>query len=317
MDFTEKWNKIINIFNKNKNSPEQSVQTAWENIFSELFGYSRLDGDIDSQRPIKMGVSTKYPDIILRRNNEDLFVVELKRSILHEGRDQLFSYLTQLKIDVGVLICDRLYIYDFDYASKGNKHSFVEINFQNDNPLGIQFLDLFNKANFDREKIKLFIAEYSKQKDAINLIKENLTPELLRQLVKKHFEEDFNTETVELAISDYEFKCLPKSEHIISSSQQNYTVSHPTQNYNNSIPPEVILMIENRVVSSKEFKKRLLITKFATRFWYYKDTPEPVQDSWDASKFRSDSNLLGNIHSTKYRNWQTSGLTKLVCVIDE
>ena len=202
MNTVEKWNKIVDIFNKNKNSREQAVQTAWENIFSELFGYSRLDGDIDSQRPVKMGVSTKYPDIILCRNNEDLFVVELKRSVLNEGRDQLFSYLTQLKLDIGILICDRLYIYDFDFLSKENTHSVIEICFQNDNPLGLKFLDLFNKASFNKEKIKSFIAEYSEQKDAVKLIQENITPELLRQLVKKHFEPDFDAETVELAISE-------------------------------------------------------------------------------------------------------------------
>ena len=66
MELKDKWNKIVEIYNKNKGSQEQMVQLAWESIFSELFGYSRLDGDIDSQRPVKMGVSTKYPDIIIR-----------------------------------------------------------------------------------------------------------------------------------------------------------------------------------------------------------------------------------------------------------
>lgn len=317
MNTTEKWNKIVDIFNKNKTSREQAVQIAWENIFSELLGYSRLDGDIDSQRPIKMGVSTKYPDIILRRNNEDLFVVELKRSVLHEGRSQLFSYLTQLKIDIGVLICNRLYIYDFDFLSKENSHSVVEVDFLKDNSLGIQFLDLFNKANFERKKIKSFIAEYSEQKDAVKSIQENITPELLRELVKKHFEAEYDAEIVELAISDYEFKCLPKAVQEIHSIQQNYPSWQPAQTADNSAAPEVILQIGNRVVSPHEFKDRLLRTKFAKRFWYYKDKTAPEQDAWDASKFRSDSNLLGNIHSTKYRHWKTSGLIKLVCVIDE
>ncbi|GEM_PF-6112623 len=319
MTSIERWNKIVDIFNRNKNSREQNVQIAWENIFSELFDYSRLDGDIDSQRPVKMGVSTKYPDIILRHNNEDLFVVELKRPVLHEGRDQLFSYLAQLKINIGVLICDNMYVYDFDYSGKENKHSVVEINFLNDNPLGIHFLDLFNKASFDKEKIKSFIAEYSEKKDAVKLIQDNITPELLRKLVQKHFETDFDAETVELAVSDYEFKCLPKELHDGTPVQQNYPSlqSISTQNYNNSLAPEVVLMIGDRAVSPREFKDRLLIKKIAKRFWYYKDKTAPEQDDWDASKFRSDSNLLGNIHSTKYRHWKTSGLIKLVCVIDE
>lgn len=317
MNTTEKWNKIVELFNKNKNAPEQVVQIAWENIFSELFGYSRLDGDIDSQRPVKMGVSTKYPDIILRRNNEDLFVVELKRSVLHEGRDQLFSYLTQLKIDTGVLVCDRLYLYDFDFLSKDNRHSVVEINFLNDNPLGSKFLDLFNKTSFDKERIKSFMAEYSEKKDAVKTIQEKVTSELLRRLVKKHFEADFDAETIELAISGYDFKCFPKEAQPVSPMSSSFSAQHYLQNYNNSDVPQVVLMIGSRVVSPREFKDMLLIKKLAKRFWYYKNKTEPEQDVWDATKFRPDSNLLGNIHSTKYRHWKTSGLVKIVCVIDE
>ena len=65
------------------------------------------------------------------------------------------------------------------------------------------------------------------------------------------------------------------------------------------------------------FKDRLLITKSATRFWYYNDKEEPEVDTWNAYSFRPDSNLMGNIHSTKYRYWKTSGLKKIVCAIKD
>ena len=151
MELNEKWNKIVEIVNRNKGSQEQMVQLAWESIFSELFGYSRLDGDIDSQRPVKMGVSTKYPDIIIKNGNEDLFIVELKRPILHEGQSQLFSYLNQLRMDLGLLICDKLYVYNYDCLSKEGDYSFIEIPFTNDNPNGIKLLDLLCKENFDKK----------------------------------------------------------------------------------------------------------------------------------------------------------------------
>lgn len=89
--------------------------------------------------------------------------------------------------------------------------------------------------------------------------------------------------------------------------------------YNNSLitPPEVILMIGDRVVSQYEFKQRLLQKKQAKRLWYYHGREEPEMDIWNAFSFTQSSNLMGNIHSTKYRNWRTSGLTKLIYIIPE
>lgn len=317
MELKDKWNKIVEIYNKNKGSQEQMVQLAWESIFSELFGYSRLDGDIDSQRPVKMGVSTKYPDIIIRKNTEDLFIVELKRSVLHEGKDQLFSYLNQLKMELGVLICDKLYIYDYDRLSKDNDYSFVEIFFSKDNPTGIKFLELFTKVNFNKTEIKSFITEYAKKNDNVRIIQEKLTSEFLNTIVKEYFKKYFDSETVEAAISDYRFNCYTKNNFQIT----NNSCSSPTDSIMNkedvSDAPEVVLMIGDRVVSSREFKDMLLIKKIANRFWYYKNKSEPERDTWNAYSFRPDSNLMGNMHSTKYRHWKKSGLTKIVCVISE
>ena len=205
MELNEKWNKIVEIVNRNKGSQEQMVQLAWESIFSELFGYSRLDGDIDSQRPVKMGVSTKYPDIIIKNGNEDLFIVELKRPILHEGQSQLFSYLNQLKMDLGLLICDKLYVYNYDCLSKETDYSFIEIPFSNDNPNGIKLLDLLGKENFDKSKVKDFIAEYAQAKDDIKIIREKISSELIKNLLIQHFEKDFSKETIDQALSEYNF----------------------------------------------------------------------------------------------------------------
>ena len=314
MELNEKWNKIVEIVNRNKGSQEQMVQLAWESIFSELFGYSRLDGDIDSQRPVKMGVSTKYPDIIIKNGNEDLFIVELKRPILHEGQSQLFSYLNQLRMDLGLLICDKLYVYNYDCLSKEGDYSFIEIPFTNDNPNGIKLLDLLCKENFDKNKVKDFIAEYAQAKDDIKIIREKISSELIKNLLIQHFEKDFSKETIEQALSEYNFNY---STH--NSGMTSYTVAPNVSSITSrtSDGPEVILMIGEEVVSSKEFKDRLLITKSATRFWYYNDKEEPEVDTWNAYSFRPDSNLMGNIHSTKYRYWKTSGLKKIVCAIKD
>ena len=134
METKSSWNKIVAQYNKNRNSKEEIVQASWELLFSTIFNYT--DSNIVPQLPVKMGVETKRADILIKNGNEDLFVVELKRHTLHDGQAQLFSYLNQLKINIGVLVCDKLYIYDFDYTTRDENYSFVEINFIPDNPDG-------------------------------------------------------------------------------------------------------------------------------------------------------------------------------------
>ncbi len=93
------------------------------------------------------------------------------------------------------------------------------------------------------------------------------------------------------------------------TTSKSYHTSHSLEN-----PPEVIFFIGGQQVSSSQFKQKLLQTKRAERTWIYSDGREE-KDFWDASKFSPESNLLGNIHSTKYRHWKTSGLAKIICEI--
>ena len=53
--FDKIWNKIVECCNLYINSPEKKIQCLWENIFAELLGYSRLNGDIDSFRSMQIG----------------------------------------------------------------------------------------------------------------------------------------------------------------------------------------------------------------------------------------------------------------------
>ena len=146
-----KWNNIVNLFTSNNSKPEQTIQILWEKIFSEFFGYSTLLGDIDSQRAIAIGSSQRIiPDIIIKNSNKDLFIVELKQPQLQSGNEQLLSYLKLLKIEIGVLICNKLFLYYFDYNKPDNEQLFVEISFTENNPDGIKFLELFQKTNFNK-----------------------------------------------------------------------------------------------------------------------------------------------------------------------
>ncbi|MDE7141151.1 MAG: hypothetical protein K2O09_10460, partial [Treponemataceae bacterium] len=82
MTADEIWNEIVSKFYEKISVLEREVQELWENFFSdaEFFGYSKLRGEIDSQRniPIVNGQRT-IPDILIKdcSTGKDLFVVEL------------------------------------------------------------------------------------------------------------------------------------------------------------------------------------------------------------------------------------------------
>ena len=203
------WNEIVSEYNDNLNCKEEIVQKTWEVLFKLCFGYSKPE--IDSQRSVKMGVMTKRADIVIPNGVEDLFVIELKRHVLHEGQEQLFSYLNQLKIDLGILVCDKLYIYDYDYTAKENSYSVLEIPFIQDNPNGSRFVELFSKDNFDKQKIKDFIKECNENKDIVNEIKNEITSNLASELLKKYFKEKYTEIDIDKILAEYTVSVSKKS----------------------------------------------------------------------------------------------------------
>ena len=209
MSYEAYWNEIVSEYNDNLNCKEEIVQKTWEVLFKLCFGYPKTD--IDSQRSVKMGVMTKRADIVIKNDTEDLFVVELKRHTLHDGQAQLFSYLNQLKIDLGILVCDNLYIYDYDFTAKEDSYSVLEIPFTQDNPNGSRFVELFSKDNFDKQKIKDFIKESNQKKNSEAEIKNELSVNLITELLKSHFSEKYPAVDIEKILADYNISISKKS----------------------------------------------------------------------------------------------------------
>lgn len=161
--YRDKWNKIVDCFERERGKKEKQIQKKWEAVFSEVLGYSALEGDIDSQRRVQIGsTQSVIPDIVIRSDNNDLFLVELKQSSLDCGHEQLFSYFKLLKLDIGVLICNRIYLYNYDITKSDSEQQGLEILFEHNNPVGEKFVELFEKHNFDKMSVKSYIEENAK-----------------------------------------------------------------------------------------------------------------------------------------------------------
>ena len=203
MNEMEKWGILVDCYNENKTVPEKKIQEDWENLFVEIFGYSKLLKEVDSQRSIQIGSTQRTVlDIIIRQENRNLFVVELKQHTLTTGTEQLFSYLKLLKVDLGVLICNKIYLYDYDITKDDDKQAFVEIAFTKDNPDGIKFVELFSKGSFNRQNVKDFIQKRKKEKDNIHTIQQKVTAEFVRQILQEQLAVTYSQTEIEQALKE-------------------------------------------------------------------------------------------------------------------
>ena len=230
MEYLEIWNEIVEWSKNNRSALEDGVQSEWEDYFadSEFFGYSKKRGEIDNKRSIILG-STKrvIPDIIIRKDNKDLFVIELKqlcKSFEEKFREQLFSYLKQLELNIGILVCQNIYVYVF----KGNgDYSYIKIPFVKDSQDGAKFVELFSRANFDKEKIEDFIESKTNKDKNIKEIKECINSEYIIDLIKKDLSHGYADDEIDEALKGFDISVTKKDNPaIVPSNFGGYAVKN-------------------------------------------------------------------------------------------
>lgn len=220
--YIENWNLLAAQHSEFYNQPECKIQRLWEDYFSEIFGFSRIFNEIESQRKLHIGATDReIPDLILKKNGKDLFIVELKQYSLLKKDDfekQLLNYMshTDLRLSIGVLVCEKLYLYFYNHSD--NKKDCLEIPFEKDNELGIKFMEIFSKNNFDLEETRNFIQSESKNKNDAAKIKKEITEELIKNLLQEHFSRIYGKEVVDSALKDFSF---------ISSERKNINTGMP------------------------------------------------------------------------------------------
>ena len=214
MSQKEQWNSLVKEVEKAKTAREDAVQSLWEDIFSDTyyFGYSRRKGEVDAHRSIQIGSGMRtIPDIIIRdaENRTDLFVVELKQHCARfdeSYKQQLFSYMRLLGLSVGILICDRLHLY---YCINSSKAIDLSIDFTQDNELGVQFLQLFSKGNFNPDTVRQFIESHKKREQHIDAIVQSITPDYICAVLKKELMERYTADEIEAALGKLDISVRP------------------------------------------------------------------------------------------------------------
>jgi len=284
MTSKEIWNYLVDHYNRNIGANEDVIQRDWESFFAdaELFKYSKIKGEVDSHRTLQIGSYKRViPDIILKKGGDDLFVVELKKYSLpfsKEREAQLFSYLKLLHISIGVLVCDKIYIYAYDFETSEQENKY-EIPFEKDNTDGIAFVDLFCKDEFSKDKIFEYIS--TKKSFIINVkkIKSQISQNLIYDVLKEHFAVDYKTEEVEAALRDYSFsfECAEQPTNIsnVQSMQQlkkpqNLATFQTTSGYTESESTNLIFWTKfnQYAFENAEFQSEFSMRKPTNRHFY-------------------------------------------------
>ena len=200
----KKWDYFCQIVDQHINDKEEYVQNIFEQMFAELFGYSRLFGEIDSHRVLRIGSSDRViPDIIIRKpsENKDLFIVELKQlssrfDIKYEA--QLLSYMRLLSLNIGILICDKIYVY---YLENDNPVSRA-ISVSKENKNGESFIDIFSKGGFSEDKVKDFVLQGKAFEKNVQKIREELKELDIKEVVKLYFLSNFEEAEIDEALKN-------------------------------------------------------------------------------------------------------------------
>ena len=194
MNSIEMWNKVVKFFNEHNRDEEYKLQELWIKIFEQYLHYNSLENEISSKREIHLGSGKRLiPDIVLRKGDCDFAIVELKQSCLiscDNYRYQLFSYLKQLKLTIGILITNKIELFVYDYSKDDNEQQFVEIDFKVDNGLGERFVDLFKKENAEISAVRDFVKENCDIKNEVKKLESITDENLVKDVLGSYFKSE-------------------------------------------------------------------------------------------------------------------------------
>ena len=187
----EKWNYFV--FDlceaKKKDVDEDSFHALIETQLQHL-GWAKYKGEICHKQNIHIGNSNRIePDILIKRDGEDEFVIEVKRPShkqIKKDVEQLLSYMRILKLSVGIYIGEHIEVF-YDMPSSKEAVSVMKVPLEIDNKLGAKFVERFDKENFSQESIVDFCEERMREiqrQNSLNKIKESLITDAQSQIAE-------------------------------------------------------------------------------------------------------------------------------------
>ena len=237
----EKWNEFVYDLceARNRNAEESEYQFIIESQL-KLLGWLKSKGEISHKANIPIGNNNFIqPDILIKKDDTDLFVIEVKRPVhlmTDRERQQLVSYMRQLKLMVGIYIGEHIEVF-YDKPGAQDVESVLSIELRPDDPNGELFVEQFDRMQYNQETIIEFCEEQLKRmerrkellkvRDQILSDGDYIIVESLKQYLVKLYDSAFTEEKLEEMLSTLKFSVESKmDEHniqpvMINSSYEN------------------------------------------------------------------------------------------------
>jgi hypothetical protein len=212
MEFQDIWNDIcFRIEHKSSSISEHDFQIIAESFFEKL-GWLQYKGEIITQEIIQVGASKSVkPDIIIKKDGQALFVVELKKPNIimsKQNVEQLISYMRWLKLNFGILLGETLQVYYELPTDNRPPVRIIDISFGKDSNKGIELIKLLSKNEYSFEKFQKYcediLVDIEKKENAqkyINLLCSEKGVEIIINLLKKEISGEYSDEIIAFIIS--------------------------------------------------------------------------------------------------------------------
>jgi len=159
-----KWNDIVLTLLKLKEAgvDEKTYQESIEEQFKFL-GWSISKGCVESKPVLPEGnAKSLIPDIVLRKEGERVLAVEVKEpnnKLKPRQELQLFSYMRQLELRIGLYIGDKWQLYFNAPDDKECPHAVLTAPLAQDSESGEKLCHLLNYETFSVEELEAFCHE--------------------------------------------------------------------------------------------------------------------------------------------------------------
>ena len=203
-----KWNDIVIVLKacQTGNVLEKDYQQEIENQF-KLLGWSVYYGCIESKPQIETANTSIYPDIVLKKDGVRVLPIELKRptnNLKKKNERQLFSYMRQLELRVGLYIGEKMQLYYNAPDDTDAPHPILTTNFLPDSTEGEILCDLLSHDNFDVNHLEQFCSERlvkkryreSLRKEFVETFSEENCTSFIKRLIKKQFFDKCKDESI-------------------------------------------------------------------------------------------------------------------------
>ena len=220
----EKWNQFVYYLREaKKNGVEEPEYHSTIEAQLQLLGWMRYKNEICHKPNLSIGNSGHIqPDILIQKDDKKQFVIEVKRPLhtqIVKDRDQLVSYMRQLKLKAGIYIGEHIEIF-YDQPDSENAVSVLSIPLELDNKRGVRFVELFSKDRFSKEAIVQFCEDRIKEMrhlESLNKIKDHLITDAQGQITEgmklylmEKYGNTFSESDILGMLASLNFKATPK-----------------------------------------------------------------------------------------------------------